>query len=96
MPNLAGYSDDMLLGWENGQLACSANISESPEGYIMGTDASAGRPEHALATLSPGETYRIDVYYYIEGTDPDSSDYLYKNEGTLHVGLFAVLDGGAA
>ena len=40
-----------------------------------------------------GQTYRMDVYYYIEGTDFDSADYLYNDIGILHVDLFAVLDG---
>ena len=49
--------------------------------------------QNALATLALGQTYRLDIYYYIEGTDPDSADYLYQDPGTLHLALFATLDG---
>ena len=38
----------------------------------------------------------MDVYYYIEGTDPDSADYLYGDVGVVHLNLFAVLDGQGA
>lgn len=51
------------------------------------------RPQNSLATLGLGQAYRLDIYYYIEGTDPDSADYLYQDPGTLHLALFATLDG---
>lgn len=92
---LAGYQPGMLLGWQNGQLACAADVSQDFNGYVMDTSETATRPENVLATLALNQTYRLDVYYYLEGTDPDSADYLYENSGALHVGLFATLDGEA-
>ena len=59
----------------------------------MGADESATRPQNALLAMDLGQTYRLDAYYYIEGTDQDSADYLYNDAGILHVNLFAVLDG---
>ena len=95
VPGLAGYTDGMLLGWQNGALACGADIKQDPISYTIDTSESAGRPQNALVTMALGQTYRLDVYYYIEGTDPDSADYLYKSAGTLNLGLFATLDGKA-
>ena len=92
---LTGYRDGMLLGWKDGRLACGENVTQGFSGYVMDTGEDAGRPSKTLATLNLGQTYRLDVYYYIEGTDPDSADYLYESAGTLHVGLFATLDGDA-
>lgn len=92
-PQLEGYEDGMLLGWENGALACAADAAEDFTTYLMGSDESATRPANALASLDLGQTYRLDVYYYIEGTDADSADYLYGDTGILHLQLFAVLDG---
>ena len=92
---LAGYRDGMLLGWKDGQLACADNVAQDFSGYVMDTGEGAGRPSQTLATLDLGQTYRLDVYFYIEGTDPDSADYLYESAGALHVGLFATLDGDA-
>lgn len=94
--NVSGYSDGMLLGWQNGELACANDGVEDFTAYMMGADDSAGRPQNALLSMDQGATYRMDVYYYIEGTDPDSADYLNGNEGLLHVNLFAVLDGQGA
>lgn len=90
---LAGYTDGMLLGWQNGQLACGADVKQDPAAFTLDTGETAARPQNALATLALGQTYRLDIYYYIEGTDPDSADYLHQDPGTLHLALFATLDG---
>ena len=96
VPNLAGYSEGMLLGWQNGVLACANDGAEDFSAYVMGASESATRPQSALLSMDQGAEYRMDVYYYIEGTDPDSADYLYGDVGVLHVNLFAVLDGQGA
>ena len=90
---LAGYTDGMLLGWQNGQLACGANVTQDPAAFTLDTSETATRPQNSLATLALDQTYRLDIYYYIEGTDPDSADYLHQDPGTLHLALFATLDG---
>lgn len=90
---LAGYADGMLLGWQNGQLACGANVTQDPAAFTLDAGETAERPQNSLATLALGQTYRLDIYYYIEGTDPDSADYLHQDPGTLHLALFATLDG---
>ncbi len=93
VPSLDGYQDGMVLGWSNGALACAADPVEDFSAYLMDTSATATRPQSSLANLELGQVYRLDVYYYIEGTDADSADYLYGDTGTLHLSLFAVLDG---
>lgn len=90
---LAGYTDGMLLGWQNGQLACGADVKQDPAAFTLDASETATRPQNALATLALGQAYRLDIYYYIEGTDPDSADYLHQDPGTLHLALFATLDG---
>lgn len=90
---LAGYADGMLLGWQNGQLACGANVTQDPAAFTLDAGETAERPQNSLATLALGQAYRLDIYYYIEGTDPDSADYLHQDPGTLHLALFATLDG---
>lgn len=95
-PQLAGYSDGMLLGWQNGALACANDVKQDFSGYMMQGGDNATRPQNTLLTMNLNTTYRLDVYYYIEGTDPDSADYLYNDAGILHMSLFAVLDGQGA
>lgn len=95
-PQLADYSDGMLLGWQNGALACANDVKQDFSGYMMQGGDNATRPQNTLLTMKLNTTYRLDVYYYIEGTDPDSADYLYNDAGILHMSLFAVLDGQGA
>lgn len=95
-PSLPGYSEGMLLGWENGELAYANDNAQDYTTYLMRSDENATRPQNALFAMDLGQTYRLDVYYYIEGTDLDSADYLYNDIGILHVDLFAVLDGKGA
>lgn len=94
--SLPGYSDGMLLGWKNGALACANDNAQDPAAYTMQGGEGATRPQNTLLTMDVGATYRLDVYYYIEGTDLDSADYLYNDTGILHMNLFAVLDGQGA
>lgn len=90
---LAGYADGMLLGWQNGQLACGADVKQDPAAFTLDAGETATRPQNTLATPGLGQTYRLDIFYYIEGTDPDSADYLHQDPGTLRLALFATLDG---
>lgn len=92
-PSLPGYPEGMLLGWGNGELACANDNAQDYTTYLMRSDENATRPQNALLAMDLGQTYRMDVYYYIEGTDLDSADYLYNDIGILHVDLFAVFDG---
>lgn len=41
---LAGYTESMLLGWQNGQLACGANVTQDPAAYTLDTSETATRP----------------------------------------------------
>ena len=93
---LSGYTEGMLLGWKNGALACANDNAQNFASYMMQGGENATRPQNTLLTMDLGTTYRLDVYYYIEGTDLDSADYLYNDTGILHVNLFAVLDGQGA
>ena len=91
---LAGYADGMLLlAKQPARLRYQRDAG--PAAFTLDTSETATRPQNTLATLALGQTYRLDIYYYIEGTDPDSADYLYQDPGTLHLALFATLDGEA-
>lgn len=92
-PALDGYVDGMVLGWDGSALTCAADPSKPYTDCMIASDGSGTLPGQALATLELGQVYRLDVYFYIEGTDADSAGYLSGSAGTLSLGLFAVLDG---
>ena len=41
---LAGYAEGMLLGWQNGQLACGTNVTQDPATFTLDTSETATRP----------------------------------------------------
>ena len=94
--DLPSYRDGMVLGWSGGQLACASDPSTTYDDYEIGSGEDASRPSNELLAMELGQTYRMDVYFYIEGTDPDSADYLDDSPGTLSLNLFAALDGRGA
>ena len=46
---LAGYTEGMLLGWQNGQLACGANVTQDPAAFTLDTSETP----RARKTRSP-------------------------------------------
>ncbi len=85
---LPSYQEGQLLGWANGALAAGDDKVEDGDAYVL---SGSSLPTRSLVNLELDTTYRLDVYYYIEGCDLDSANYLNKSGGLLHVNLFATL-----
>ncbi|MEI2999167.1 MAG: hypothetical protein V8T51_08195 [Senegalimassilia faecalis] len=51
----SGYSDGMLLGWQNGALACANDNALDYTAYLMDADESATRPQNALLAMDLGQ-----------------------------------------
>ena len=51
-------------------------------------DVSAVEP---IAYLEFGEVYKLDIYFYIEGTDPDCSDSIQKNGAELWLDFYGAV-----
>lgn len=85
---LPSYQEGQLLGWANGALAAGDDKVEDSAVYML---SGFSLPEASLVKLELDTIYRLDVYYYIEGCDLDSANYLNKSGGLLHINLFATL-----
>ncbi len=44
-----------------------------------------------IAYLEFGEVYKLDIYFYIEGTDPDCSDSIQKNGAELWLDFYGAV-----
>ena len=42
-----------------------------------------------------GKIYTVDVYFYLEGCDPDCSDSVSFDQSELYLGFYGVLSQGA-
>lgn len=61
----------------------SRALSESGEGYVL-----PGKP---LMTIEVNRIYRVDVYFYLEGCDPDCSDAVAFDPSGMHLAFFGTV-----
>ena len=52
-------------------------------------------PGKSLLTMELGKIYTVDVYFYLEGCDPDCSDSVSFDQSELYLGFYGVLSQGA-
>lgn len=49
----------------------------------------------AVAVIAMNKVYRLDIYFYLEGTDPDCSSAVELNKAKLHLAFFGELTDAA-
>jgi hypothetical protein len=54
-------------------------------------DADALRELQPLALLELNRTYAVDIYFYLEGCDPDCSNDIFYDAAALHLAFYGVL-----
>ena len=52
-------------------------------------------PDKALLTMEFNRIYPVDIYFYLEGCDPDCSDALSFDVAELYLAFYGVLQEGA-
>jgi hypothetical protein len=55
------------------------------------SDADALRELQPLALLELNRTYAVDIYFYLEGCDPDCSNDIFYDAAALHLAFYGVL-----
>ncbi len=58
---------------------------------IKVTDTGVTLPEKPLAILDLDQTYALDIYYYLEGADPDCTEEISLELVDLHMAFYGVL-----
>ena len=67
----------------------SAEAVEDPSKSIKTYSAAETKPT-PIAVINLDEIYEVDIYFYLEGCDPDCSDSISKNEVDVNISLFGV------
>lgn len=49
-------------------------------------------PEQTLLTMQLNKIYTVDIYFYIEGCDPDCSSQIQYSTADLQIGFYGVPD----
>ena len=59
---------------------------------IVMEDTRVILPERPLFYMELNKIYTVDVYFYIEGCDPDCSDAIRFDEADLHLAFYGILE----
>ena len=80
-----------VLRYRNGSVSAVRDPSVPVADYAM--DASSGLPSRTLLSMQIGKIYSLDIYFYLEGCDPDCTDSVSFNTADLQLSFYGVLAG---
>lgn len=81
-----------VLTYENGNVT-AADIPAGNQGLLSEFQYSDKNltPKPLLEGMKPGTIYPLDIYFYLEGCDPDCDEAAQKQQAGLSLGFYAVL-----
>ena len=86
-------AQNQVLGYnENGVFATTDPSVLVSDYTISFTNNQMTLPKSALLSMEFGKIYAVDIYFYLEGCDPDCSESVQFNEANLHLAFYGVLD----
>lgn len=85
--------DNQVLSYVNQSVQAVADPSVAARQYTVTFDNdSMQAPERALLTMNLNQIYSVDIYFYIEGCDPDCSSYIQYSIADLQIGFYGIPD----
>ncbi|MGN1334397.1 MAG: hypothetical protein ACI4U1_04700 [Anaerovoracaceae bacterium] len=85
-------SGSFVLTKEGDSIRAVQDPSVKYTDYLLGadTDAMTAKP---LIYMEPNREYMLDIYFYLEGCDPDCSDITEMETVDFHLGFYGVVEG---
>lgn len=84
--------DGQVLTVENNVVTAAPDPALSLESRTVTlTDTVVTRPEAPLLEMELNRIYAVDVYFYLEGCDPDCSDIIGMDEVDLQLAFYGIL-----
>lgn len=84
---------NQVLGYNNGNVYPAADPSVPVKDYTIGFSGNQMQlPDKYLLSMEFGKVYAVDIYFYLEGCDPDCSDSIQLDESRIHLAFYGVLD----
>ena len=68
--------------------------SEALSKYMVGAEGVAGNGVTPLLTMELNRVYQVDVFFYLEGCDPDCTDSTRMDELDFHLAFYGILTEG--
>lgn len=89
--------DNQVLGYANGKVKATKDPEVSLSQYsIVMNDASVSLPDEPLMYLQLNQIYALDIYFYLEGCDPDCSNSISYDGADLHLAFYGILDSSSS
>ena len=89
-------SRGQVLACQNGTVQAAADPSEPVTAYTVSFgNGQISVPDKALLSMEPGRIYSLDLYFYLEGCDPDCSDAVEFQAADLNLAFYGLLSEGA-
>ena len=86
-----------VLSYVNQNIQAASDPSVLAQQYTIDfTDDSMETPEKALLTMQLNQIYTVDIYFYIEGCDPDCSSEIQYSTSDLQIGFYGIPNQEAA
>lgn len=85
--------DNQVLSYVNQSVQAVTDPSVAAGQYTVTFDNdSMQAPERTLLTMNLNQIYSVDIYFYIEGCDPDCSSYIQYSIADLQIGFYGIPD----
>jgi hypothetical protein len=90
----AVLGDDQVLGYSGGTVTAVADPAVDLDTYSISiVNNTVTLPDQPLMYLELNQIYAVDIYFYLEGCDPDCSDSVSLDGADLHLAFYGVLTG---
>ena len=87
---------DQVLSYQNGTIKAVADPSVSLSDYTISFETSSIRvPDKPLLLMEWNKIYTLDIYFYLEGCDPDCSDSVSFDQADIYLAFYGMLSQGA-
>lgn len=85
----AVLEEGSVLTWTGTAAKAVADPAVLTKDRAVGADGTV--PEKPLLEMEMGRVYQVDVYFYLEGCDPDCTESIAFDDGYLHLAFYGVL-----
>ena len=81
-----------VLGYNNGSVFATSDPSAPVADYTISFDNDrVSLPGKALLSMEFNKIYTVDIYFYLEGCDPDCSESITLKQADLFLAFYGVI-----
>lgn len=89
--NGSRLAEGQVIDSSGSSLTAVDDPSEAMADYTVGAEGLADNTVKSLFTMNLNQIYEVDIYFYMEGCDPDCSDVTQLDELDFHLSFYGIL-----